>query len=109
MTKFRATRQLDFFLHLFYVFKSQSALGCSVQKSMKCTSLPERTLAALSISWYHSNAWMLVQVGSQLLFWALPSQRTATLQNKRQKLEALSGRNEGTQIFLLGPNVSMTM
>lgn len=85
-----------FFLHLFYVFKSQSALGCSVQKSMKCTSLPERTLAALSISWYHSNAWMLVQVGSQLLFWALPSQRTATLQNKRQKLEALSGRNEGT-------------
>ena len=28
------------------------------------------------------------QVGSQLLFWALPSQRTATLQNKRQKLEA---------------------
>lgn len=62
---------------------------------MKCTSLP-RTLAALSISWYHSNAWM-VQVGSQLLFWALPSQRTATLQNKRQKLEALSGRNEGTQ------------
>ncbi|CAL1154947.1 unnamed protein product [Cladocopium goreaui] len=28
------------------------------------------------------------KVGSQLLFWALPSQRTATLQNKRQKLEA---------------------
>ncbi|CAJ1429945.1 unnamed protein product [Effrenium voratum] len=28
------------------------------------------------------------KVGSQILFWALPSQRTATLQNKRQKLQA---------------------